>query len=96
MCANFIDVMCRSDVDCRNVTSEVGIFILQLIMADARQGKIFVTRDEGVSFVGHTLPFTPNRLSFQSQRTPNVLEGTIPEHVIGYDQTSQEVYMGPE
>lgn len=91
----FIHATCRSDVVLLKCTIALAqrlvFFILQLIMVDVRQSKIFVTRDEGISFVGRTLPFTPNRISFQSRSAPNVLEGTTPEHVIGYDQSRQEV-----
>lgn len=60
-------------------------------MVDARQEKIFVTRDEGVSFVGYDLEFKPDVIRFQGRSVPNVLEGTIPEHILGYDQARQAV-----
>ena len=61
-------------------------------MADGRQNKIFVTRDEGETFVGYNLNFSPNSIKFQSRSTPKVTEGTIPEHIIGFEINSQSVH----
>lgn len=60
-------------------------------MADSRQGKIFVTRDEGETYVSYDLDFSPNSIKFQSRSTPKVMEGTIPEHMFGYELDSQSV-----
>ena len=60
-------------------------------MVDSRQRKIFVTRDEGETYVGYSLDFTPDDIDFQSRGIPNVLEGSLPEHMLGYEQERQAV-----
>ena len=61
-------------------------------MVDARQEKIFATRDEGVSYVSYDLEFKPDVIRFQGRGVPNVMEGNIPEHIVGYDRARQAVY----
>ena len=70
-----------------------NVLFVQLIMVDIRQDKIFVTRDEGVSFVGYDLDFTPDVIRYQKRNAPNVLEGDLPQHVTGYDKSTQEVHI---
>lgn len=60
-------------------------------MVDGRQGKIFATRDEGLTYVSYELDFAPDTLRFQPRGIPGVKEGTIPQHILGYDQQRQEV-----
>lgn len=60
-------------------------------MVDTRQGKIFVTRDEGDSFTGRQLEFTPNNIRFQGLTVPKSSEGTLPEHMMGYEAATQSV-----
>ena len=57
----------------------------QLVMVDTRQNKIFATRDEGVTFVGYNLNFTPNKIKFQGRTVPRSTEGTLPLHIMGYE-----------
>lgn len=65
--------------------------ILQLVFADVLQNKIFVTRDQGETFSSYELDFTPNRITFQGRGVPLVTEGDLPLHILGYDDSTQEV-----
>ena len=60
-------------------------------MVDSRQGKIFVTRDEGLTYVSYEVDFTPDTIKFQGRGVPDAKEGTNPEHMLGYDQQRQAV-----
>lgn len=65
--------------------------ILQLVFADVLQNKIFVTKDQGETFSSYELDFTPNRITFQGRGVPLVTEGDLPLHILGYDDSTQEV-----
>ena len=64
---------------------------LQLVMADTRQNKIFVTRDEGVTFEGRELDFKPNNIRYQGRTVPNSDKGTLSQHIMGYETDTQSV-----
>ena len=60
-------------------------------MADTRQNKIFVTRDEGVTFEGRELDFKPNNIRYQGRTVPNSDKGALSQHIMGYETDTQSV-----
>jgi PKD repeat protein len=62
-------------------------------MADTLQNKIFVTRDEGVTFQARNVSFTPNIIRFQGRTVPRAAEGTLPLHIMGYERETLSLYV---
>ena len=60
-------------------------------MVDRLQNKVFVTRDEGVSFTSYDVAFTPSIIKFQGTTVPKSTEGTLPEHILGYETETMSV-----
>ena len=50
-----------------------------------------MTTDEGDTYSGHDTPFRPDSLRFQSSNAPGSQNGSLPEHVLGYDSSDSSV-----
>jgi hypothetical protein len=74
----------------------VSPFDQYLVMADTRQNKIFVTRDEGVTFEGRELDFKPNNIRYQGRTVPNSDKGTLSQHIMGYETDTQSLYVSKD
>ena len=65
---------------------------MQLVFADIRQNKIYVTRNNGETFESYQLQFTPNLIRFQSRFIVNNDEEDLQNLILGYDRKKQEVH----
>ena len=65
--------------------------LLQLIMMDRINQRLWVTTDEGETYNSYPVSFTPDRLIFQSTLAPGSLEGSLALHVLAYDAAARGV-----
>jgi len=71
-------------------TSSYPLWI-QLIFADRIHQRLYVTTDEGDTYTRHDIPFTPDRLRFQSIYSPHSNDSNLFQYVLGYDATNRTV-----
>lgn len=64
---------------------------IQLIFADRINQRLYVTTDEGDTYTRHDIPFTPDRLRFQSIYSPHSNDSNLSQYVLGYDATNRTV-----
>ncbi len=69
----------------------IVIVFLQLVFTDRINKRLYVTVDEGDSFTSINISFVPDRIVFQKTWVPNVSQ--YEDHILGYDQTNQEVLL---
>ena len=53
--------------------------------------RLYITRDEGETYSPVDIPFTPDRLVFQSTQAPGSSEDRLAQLVLGYDQANRTV-----
>jgi len=58
------------------------LYMLQLVFVDLLNRKIYVTQDEGVTFVEHTVPFSPDRLVFHPKQQDRILAYTYGDRTV--------------
>lgn len=65
----------------------------QLIFSDILSNRLYITQDEGETYMhtNVTIPFTPNRILFQSTLAPKSDVSPQYKYVLGYDSEAQSV-----
>ena len=71
------------------VTLIMFLFFLQLVFTDEINKRVYVTLDEGDTFIHVDLSFVPNTIIFQKSWVSNVSQ--YENHILGYYGEKQEV-----